>query len=173
LHGSAFRFSGSSTRSQVSFVRMEFISDSIVGRQLAAFVAWIAFSVCRGFTGVRKEQAGREPLRWLRQSFRSTGNEWASRFWCDRTSHVRTCYVRPCRTDSSTATRMIYRYGSFRRRFLLLGGSAGRDADLVCYAGLSKGAVTSENVTLRTSIGRSVGLCIADSLKTTSELRTT
>jgi hypothetical protein len=55
----------------------------------------------------------------------------------------------------------------------ILRGLADRKGDLVCCVGLSKGASTSENITLRTSIGRSVDLCIADSLKTTSELRTT
>jgi hypothetical protein len=48
LHGSAFRFHGSSTKSQVPFARMEFISDSIASRQLASSVAWIASQYVMG-----------------------------------------------------------------------------------------------------------------------------
>jgi hypothetical protein len=79
-----------------------------------------SFSVYCGFTGIRKEQAGRESLRWLRQSFRSL--RWLRQsfrsmgFWCDRTWHIRTWFVRPCWTDSSTTTRMIVRDGSFCTR---------------------------------------------------------
>jgi hypothetical protein len=40
LARSAFRFRESSTRSQVPFARMEFISDSIASHKLAASVAW-------------------------------------------------------------------------------------------------------------------------------------
>jgi hypothetical protein len=42
LHGSAFRFRGSSTKSQVPFARMEFNFDSIASCQLAASVDFIA-----------------------------------------------------------------------------------------------------------------------------------
>ena len=50
--------------------------------------------------------------------------------------------------------------------------AADHSAALVFMAGLSVG-VASENVTLRSSMGRSATVCIPDSLKTTSALRMT
>ena len=50
--------------------------------------------------------------------------------------------------------------------------SVTRETDLVLWVGPSRRVGTSENITLRTSIGLSDVLCIADSLNTTSELQT-
>ena len=54
----------------------------------------------------------------------------------------------------------------------MLEDSATYEVDLVLWVGLSWRVGTSGKVTLQTSIGLSAILCIADSLNTTSELRT-
>jgi hypothetical protein len=168
LHGSAFRFRRSSTRSQVSFARMEFISDSIAGRQLAASVAFMASRYVVGSPAFVKNKPG---------EYLSDG--------CDSLSDPRGMTGL---AGSSAIVLRTFELGSFDPVglivALLLGfslgtapsvlrGLADRETDLVCCAGPSKGVGTSENVTLHNLIRRSVALCIADSLKTTSELRTT
>jgi hypothetical protein len=168
LHGTAFRFRGSCTKSQVSFARMELISDSIASHQLAASIAFIASRYVVGSPASLKNKQG---------EYLSGG--------CDSRSDRRrtiglagssAIVLRTSELGSSDPVGLILAlllgFSSVTAPSVLR-GLANRESDLVCCAGPSKGVGTSENVTLRNSIGRSVALCIADSLKTTSELRTT
>jgi hypothetical protein len=168
LHGSAFRFRGSSTRSQVPFAQMEFISDSIASCQLAASVALIASWYVVGSPASIKNKPGENLSRGCdsRSDQQGTTGLAGSSVIVLRTSKLVSsnpvglivALLLGCSSDTAPS---------------VLRGLTNSEADLVCRAGLSKGAGTSENVTLRTPIGRSVDLCITDSLKTTSELQTT
>jgi hypothetical protein len=147
---------------------MEFISDSIESRQLAASVALIASWYVLGSPASVKNNPGENLSGGYdnRSDRRGTTGLTSSSAIVLRTSEhgssdpvgLIVALLLGCSSDTAPS---------------LLRGLADREADLVCCVGLSKGAGTSQNVTLRTLIGRSVDLCIADSLKTTSELRTT
>jgi hypothetical protein len=147
---------------------MEFISDSIASRQLVASVALIGSRYVVGSPASMKNKPG---------EYLSGG--------CD--SHFNRCGMIGLASSSAIILNMSELCSSDLVRLiiaLLLGfssstapsvlrGLADCEDDLVSYAGPSKVVGTSKNVTLRNSIGRSAALCIADSLKTTSELRTT
>jgi hypothetical protein len=168
LHRSAFRLRGTSTRSQVSFVRIEFISDSIASCQLAASITFIASRYVIGSPTSVKNKPG----KYLSGGCDSRSDRRGMTGLAGSSAIV----LHTSELGSSDPVGLIVA--------LLLGFSSGtapsvlkgladREADLVCCVGPSKGVGRSENVTLRNSIGRSVALCIADSLKTTSEIQTT
>jgi hypothetical protein len=138
---------------RVSFARIEFISDSIASRQLAASVAFIASRYVVGSPVFVKNKPG---------EYLSGG--------CDSHSDRRgmtglagssAIVLRTSELCSSHPVGLIVA--------LLLGFSLGTapsvlrgfvdcEVDLVCCAGSSEGVCTSENVTLRNSIGRSIAL---------------
>jgi hypothetical protein len=147
---------------------MEFMSYSIASFQLAVSVALIASLYVVGSPASVKNRPGEYLSGGCdnRSDRRGTTGLAASGAVVLRTSELGSKEL------AGSVVGVVLRFSAGRAPSVLR-GLADREADLVCCVGPSKGVGTSANVTVRNSIGRSTALCIADSLKTTFELRTT